>query len=145
MVFVGAGESIAEALFLQCPRRQSSPGVLTAESPHNAQALRFFRLCRQNVRANTLLRCPGCLHLLERHTSYGKEMLRKRREERKQEARDGICVCESGGSDMCYDVHGLNPLPTLSHYLFFCLHLMPDHTLWLHYCLSFCYFFFSFL
>lgn len=92
MVFVGARESSAEALFLQCPRLQCSCGVLTAESPHNAQALRFFRLCRQNVRANTLLHRLGYLHLLERvrgqHTSYGTEMLRKR--ERK---RDGICVC----------------------------------------------------
>ena len=75
MVFVGAGESSAEALFLQCPRRQCSRGVLTAESPHNAQALRFFRLRRQNVRANTLLQCPGCLHLLEglRGQHTGKE------------------------------------------------------------------------
>lgn len=64
MVFVGAGESSAEALFLQCPRQQCSRGVLTAESPHNAQALRFFRLRRQNVRANALLHFPGCLHLL---------------------------------------------------------------------------------
>lgn len=82
MVFVGAGESSAEALFLQCPRRQCSCGVLTAESPHNAQALRFFRLRRQNVRANTLLHFPGYLHLLEslggQLTSYGKEMLGKR-------------------------------------------------------------------
>ena len=64
MVFVGAGESSAEALFLQCPRQQCSCGVLTAESPHNAQALRFFRLRRQNVRANTPVHCPRYLHLL---------------------------------------------------------------------------------
>lgn len=66
MVFVGAGESSAEALFLQRPLRQCSRGVLTAESPHNAQALGFFRLRRQNVRARALLHFPGCLHLLGR-------------------------------------------------------------------------------
>ena len=58
MVFVGVGESSAEALFLQCPRLQCSCGVLTAESPHNAQTLRFFRLRRQNVRANTPAAVP---------------------------------------------------------------------------------------
>ena len=42
---------------------------------------------------------------------------------------------------MCYDVHELNPLLFHSHYLSFCLLLTPDHTLWLHYCLSFCHFF----
>lgn len=82
MVFVGAGESSAEALFLQCPRRQCSCGVLTAESPHNAQALRFFRLRRQNVRANTLLHCLGFRHLERlrgQRTSYEKEVLGKKR------------------------------------------------------------------
>lgn len=64
MVLEGVGESRAEALFSQCPRRQHSGGVLTAESPHNAQALGLFQLRRQNAWANTLLRCPGCLHLL---------------------------------------------------------------------------------
>lgn len=63
--FCGSGGIQCEALFLQCPRWQCSRGVLTAESPHNAQALRFFRLHRQNVRANSLLHCPGYLHLLE--------------------------------------------------------------------------------
>lgn len=83
MVFVGAGESSAEALFLQCPRQQCSRGVLTAESPHNAQALRFFRLRRQNVRANALLHFPGCLHLLERFRSQRKATLRKKEKRKK--------------------------------------------------------------
>lgn len=78
MVFVGARESSSEALFLQRPRLQCSCGVLTAESPHNAQAHRFFRLCRQNVRANTLLQCTlslqGPIHQLwDRHVEKGRK------------------------------------------------------------------------
>lgn len=44
MVFVGVGESSAEALFLQCPQLQWNCDVLTAESPHNAEVCRFFPL-----------------------------------------------------------------------------------------------------
>lgn len=77
-------------------------GVLTAESPHNAQAtLGLFQLRRQNVRANSLLHCLGCLHLLEKvWGQYPSEQ--KGRGEGKTEGRERhMCVCESGGNDMC--------------------------------------------
>lgn len=49
MVFVGAGESSAEALFLQRPRLQRSCGVLTAESPHNAGRTREFSFAQAEI------------------------------------------------------------------------------------------------
>lgn len=102
--FCGRWESSAEALFLQCPRRQYSGGVLTAESSHNAKAFRVFELHRQEESASTPVHWPGRLHLLELLTSYGNKKIEVG--ERRLELLD---VCEFRRSGMCYDVHELNP------------------------------------
>lgn len=59
MVFVGAGESSAEALFLQCPRLQCSCGVLTAESPHNAGRTREFSFAQAKSGGQRSAAVPG--------------------------------------------------------------------------------------
>lgn len=67
MVFVGAGESSAEALFLQCPRLQCSCGVLTAESPHNAGCTREFSFAQAKSEGQHSAEVPGiCARRVDR-------------------------------------------------------------------------------